>query len=168
MRLLSLAWLMFAALLPGAVRADATRDVELALLAADQARLEALFAADTAALGPILGEDLTYGHATGQVQTKAELIAAVASGGIRYVKADSLDKHARGFGCAGVVTAIGGFTFEARGQPLRLTLRYTATYALRDGRWQLVAYQSTPVPEAAARTAVQAAGSNLSTTPLMQ
>jgi hypothetical protein len=160
--------MLLAATLAGGARADAERDVEHALIAADEARLEAMAAADTAALGRLLGAELSYVHSSGQLQTKAELLGEIGSGERRYHPARGVERSAHGFGCAGVVTALGSFEVEMHGQQMHPRLRYTATYVLRDGRWVLVAYQSTQLPAAAARAALQPAGSNLSTTPLMQ
>jgi len=119
---------------------------EQVLVAADTARLEATVAGDLAALELALGDDLTYGHSTGQVQGKQEFIADLRSGARRYRAFTAVETGARAYGCAGVVTGTSDVEVEAQGKVLSLRLHYTATYARRHGRWELVAYQSVRLP----------------------
>jgi hypothetical protein len=53
---------------------------------------------------------------------------------------------ARPYGTAGVVTGVADVHVLNAHKPLVLALRYTATYALHEGHWQLVAYESTLLP----------------------
>jgi len=119
---------------------------ERALVAADTARMEAMVAGDFAVLERTLGEDLTYGHTSGQVQSKRELIGELQSGVRRYRALTAVETAARVYGCAGVVTGTTNAEVDYRGQPLSFTLRYTATYARQRGHWVLVAYQSVKLP----------------------
>jgi Domain of unknown function (DUF4440) len=119
---------------------------ERALVAAETARMEAMVAGDFASLERVLGDDLTYGHSSGQVQGKAELIGELRSGVRRYRALTAVESAARAYGCAGVVTGTTNIEAEFRGQPVSFTLRYTATYARQQGHWVLVAYQSVRLP----------------------
>ncbi len=136
--------LLMALALPGAASADP----EQALLAADAARWTALAHTDLAALEPLLGEDLSYVHATGVVQTKPELLAALRSGALHYVDARPSERRARALGTAGIVTGRSAVTVELNGRPATVEIRYTATFAEREGRYLLAAYQSTLLPAA--------------------
>jgi hypothetical protein len=119
---------------------------EQALLAADGARVAAMLAGDYAALERALGEDLSYGHSSGQTQGKREFIDDLRNGVRRYRTATSADTAARSYGCAGVVTGTSKVEVDYQGHPLSLTLHYTATYARQRGHWVLVAYQSVKLP----------------------
>jgi hypothetical protein len=119
---------------------------ERALLAADSARTAAMVAQDYAALDRALGEDLTYGHSTGQVQGKQEFIADLRNGVRRYRAVTAVESAARAYGCAGIVTGTSTVEVESQGHALSFTLRYTATYARQHDRWVLVAYQSVRLP----------------------
>lgn len=119
---------------------------ERALLAADARRTQAMVAQDYATLDRALGEDLSYGHSTGQVQGKKEFIADLQSGARRYRAVTAVETAARMYGCAGVVTGTSNIEVESQGHALAFTLRYTATYARQQDRWVLVAYQSVKLP----------------------
>ena len=130
---------------PAAVAGSRESD-ERALVAADSARMEAMVAGDLASLERVLGDDLTYGHSSGQVQGKSEFIGELRSGVRRYRALTAVESAARAYGCAGVVTGTSNVEADFRGQPVTLTLRYTATYARQRGHWVLVAYQSVKLP----------------------
>jgi hypothetical protein len=140
--------LWFALLLLGSTTAVAgsRESDERTLVAADTARMEAMVAVDLALLERVLGDDLTYGHSSGQVQGKAEFIGELRSGVRRYRALTAVESAARAYGCAGVVTGTTNIEADFRGQPASFTLRYTATYARQRGHWVLVAYQSARLP----------------------
>jgi len=142
-------WIAFLLLCAATAAAGPGRTPEQALVAADTARMEAMVAGDFAALERVLGDDLSYGHSTGQVQGKHDFLEDLRSGARRYRAMTAVETSARAYGCAGVVTGTTSVEVEAKGRPLALTLRYTATYARQHGRWVLVAYQSARLPDAA-------------------
>jgi hypothetical protein len=115
------------------------------LRAVERARLEAMVAADAPALERMLGDELQYGHSTGVLHTKPELIALLASGKLDYLalRPRTLDVRAH----AGTALLSGIVEVEANAGPRHLAaaLRFLAAYARRDGRWQLVAYQSAAI-----------------------
>ncbi len=135
-------------LLLSAASASATAggSAERELLAADAARTQATVTQDYAALERTLGDELSYGHSTGQVQSKQEFIADLQNGVRRYRTVTVVAIAARSYGCAGVVSGTSNLEVESQGHALAFTLHYTATYARRHGGWVLVAYQSTRVP----------------------
>ena len=139
-------WFAFLLLIAPTALAGPRPSAEQALVAADSARMEATVAGDFAALELALADDLTYGHSSGQVQSKPEFIADLRSGARRYRALTAVDSTARAYGCAGVVTGTSNAEVETEGRTLSLMLRYTATYAQRHGRWVLVAYQSVKLP----------------------
>ena len=117
------------------------------LRAADLRRVTALIRADKATLESVLADDLSYGHADGRVQTKADLLAALASGAVTYESYDGPPPAARTEGGVGILAGTAELRASAKGQSVRLRLRYLAVYARRDGAWKLIAYQSTRMDE---------------------
>jgi len=138
--------LLFCTAGANAATAGNAGNAERELLAADAARTRAIVSQDYAALDRALGDELTYGHTTGQLQSKQEFIADLQRGVRRYRSFTVVETAARNYGCAGVVTGTSNVEVESQGHALAITLRYTATYARRHGGWVLVAYQSARVP----------------------
>jgi uncharacterized protein (TIGR02246 family) len=121
--------------------------------AAEVARLErdrfaALERNDLAALATMLAEDLVYCHSNGRCETRAEFLAALRSGAMRYRRIAVLELRPRLLGDAVLVHGRIGLEAEMQGTPARMQLVYTDLYVRRNGRWQLVAWQSTRAPEA--------------------
>ena len=113
-------------------------------LAADRARSEAMIAADAERLHALLHDDLTYTHSNGQVDTKASLLRALASGRVDYRAIEPRDLRVRVHGPTAVVTGSVGIVVATPRRQLDLASVYTAVYWWQDGRWQLAAYQSSP------------------------
>lgn len=119
--------------------------VEEELRSIERARLEAMVAADAPTLERLLGEDLQYGHSTGVLHTKPELLALLTSGKLDYLALRPRTLDVRTHADTALLTGI--VEVEANAGPRRLAaaLRFLAAYARREGRWQLVAYQSAAV-----------------------
>jgi len=118
-----------------------------AVLALDAERCRAMAAGDVAALERIFALDAVYTHANGVSEDRSELIASIRSGARRYTSFACRDARARSAGGAVVVSGRVGGSVEAGGKTIPLSLVYTAVYAESAGRWRLVAYQSTTLPE---------------------
>jgi hypothetical protein len=115
---------------------------------ADVARVEATVAGNVESLGRLLSEDLTYGHADGRIQTKADFIAAVGSNRVHYQAYDYLEAHMAAVG-ASVVTMTGRVRLKATaaGKEVAFTLRFLAVWRQEGSDWRLYAYQSAPIAE---------------------
>jgi hypothetical protein len=118
------------------------------VLAAEEARIAAIHAADWDLLSDFLGSDLTYTHMNGKLENKAENLAALQAVSRSYKRSDL---QVRTFGDIAVMN--GGF--EATMAPLpdgtperKLTGRAIQVWAKRDGAWQMIAFQATAVPDA--------------------
>jgi ketosteroid isomerase-like protein len=108
-------------------------------------RFAAMVAQDIAALEPMLAEELSYTHSTGQAENKAQFLETIRSGRLRYLAFDVKQLDVRRYGDLALLT--GRLTAQARAgdQALELDVRFTDAYVDRDGRWQLAAWQSTRV-----------------------
>ncbi len=109
-------------------------------------RFEAMTRGDTAALAPLLADDLVYTHSNALVETKESHLAAIASRSTVYraLVPTFMDWRRHGdlaLG-AGMVYAAGFL----RGTPFDVALRVSTVHRLRGGRWELLSWQSTRVP----------------------
>ncbi|MEJ1965845.1 MAG: nuclear transport factor 2 family protein [Gammaproteobacteria bacterium] len=114
--------------------------------AVERARFQTFTRADTAAMEKGLGDDLLYCHSSGKCQTKKELIAAFASKDLVYRKLDLISSKARAIGGAVLINGKVEIGAEQSGQPVTFQAVYSDVYVKRDGRWQLVSWQSTRSP----------------------
>ena len=114
-----------------------------AVLDADRLRIDAMITGDMGALDALLHEELIYTHSNGKVDTKTSLMETLAQGDIDYRLIQRGAEAVRVERNAGVVSAPVEMEVAAGGQLHQLTGVYTAVYFWQDGRWQLVAYQST-------------------------
>ena len=130
---------------PRFVHADDTAAaVEAAVRKLEAQRAEAMLKADVATLGRILGDDLTYVHGSGVVDTKQSLLASISSGKMKYVAFDEIDLKVRVYGGAAVLTGKLAVKAKRGDENLDLTLGLTGVYAKgASGAWKLVAWQTT-------------------------
>jgi len=115
---------------------------------ADAARFAAMVGGDWAALERMLGPDLSYTHSNGIVQDRADFLAALKKGTLRYESMAPSDIAVRLYEPAGVVTGRIDMKVAIDGKENVIAARYTAVYVRRDGRWQLVAWHSSPLAAA--------------------
>ena len=120
---------------------------ELALRDAEQKRFDAMVANDADALGKALADELTYSHSTGVLQTKAELLKDLAAGTMQYQQMTVLEQHFRMHGLIGIINGVVHVAVRMAGSDREFSLRYTDVYVRRSGRWQLLAWQSTRLPD---------------------
>lgn len=106
-------------------------------------RITAMVAADTATLNRILADDLTYTHSTGRTESKAQFIASIKSGAIRYQTFNRDDVSVRTYESAAVVTGTAKVKVTSGGQEQAFLIRFVDVYVKRKGSWQMVAWQST-------------------------
>lgn len=113
------------------------------ILALEHRRIEAMIKGDVQALGEILADDLVYTHTTARLDTKASFIEAIRSGRSNYRSVERKDVEVLNLGDTAVVTGqarfhVGNNKFE---------VRFIDVYAKRNGAWQMVAWQSTRLPD---------------------
>lgn len=141
MRFLFLCALSFAS---GALPASARAQDEASLLAAEDARFAAQVRHDSAAIAAGLGQELVYSHGNGRRQSRADYLAAFTNGGIDYRRIDPTDRIIHLYGRVGTTRAI--LTMQVGERQMRSSV--AGVYVWRDRRWQLVSWQTTPLPDA--------------------
>jgi len=121
-------------------------NVEKAVIQIEEELRVAISKNDTKAYGRIVGDDYVFTNQDGVIRTKAQMVAAYDSGSIKYesVKFDELKVHA--YGDTAVVTGRNTSKGQDSGKDISGVFRYTRVYVKLQGRWQLVATQSTRVP----------------------
>jgi hypothetical protein len=150
LRLLPLLLLLGAGELAAAAATDAPRPLsraELGLRDAEQKRFDAMVANDADALGKALADELTYSHSTGVLQTKPEFIKDLAAGTIQYRQITVLEQNFRMHGYIGIINGVVRLAVRRASADQEFSVRYTDIYVRRSGRWQLLAWQSTRLPE---------------------
>ena len=95
------------------------------IIALEDRRIEAMTKGDVQTLEEILADDLIYTHTTARIDTKSSFIEAISSGRSNYRSVEREDVKVRQFGDSAVVTG----------------------HAKRNGAWQIVAWQSTRLPD---------------------
>jgi hypothetical protein len=121
--------------------------VEKAITAREVQRFHAMTENDLAALTPILADDLSYTHANGWTQTKTEFLDTLRQGKLRYLSIEPASIQVHSYGTAAVVTGRAAFKVRSEGKEEGFQLRFIDVYVKRHGRWQMVAWQSTRLPE---------------------
>lgn len=124
---------------PAAVTAEAVG-------AAERARFATLVAGDYDAMSRLLGDDLVYTHSTGAVDSKTSYLAPLLAGRTKYVQAEASDGRITLYGTTAVTTGVARVTAHVGTDVRPSVLRYTSVWTLRDGRWQMVAWQATRLP----------------------
>jgi hypothetical protein len=120
---------------------------EPAVRATEQRRFHAMTTVDLGALDTLLAEELTYTHTTSEVDTKASLLDALRTSRLVYDSITPADVRVRVYGGSAVMTGTARVQVRANGALRRLSIRFTEVYVRRAGRWELVVWQSTRLPE---------------------
>ena len=123
---------------------------EDAVKAADSARVMATIAGDVARLDPLLSDALSYGHADGRVQTKADFLGAVKTNRVKYEAYDYEEANiARVDDETAIMTGRASLRAIAGDRHVAFRLRFLSVWRRESGAWRLFAYQSTPLSEPA-------------------
>jgi len=105
----------------------------------------ALLAADRAGLEAGTAEQLSFGHADGHVQSKADLLAAVASKKVIYRSGTFITGPTVIVMCnTAIVRHVDDLTVEANGKAVSLKLAILQVWVNDGGRWKLLAHQAAP------------------------
>lgn len=113
------------------------------VIKAESCRCRSMETSDWKSLEDVLDDDLTYTHANGKTETKAEVLAALKTFTITSVKRNNL--LVRIYGDVAVMS--GGLAMSVEGYkgqpPTALVLAVLQIWRRRSKNWTLVAYQCT-------------------------
>jgi hypothetical protein len=120
---------------------DADAIVEL-----EEHRRKAMLSADTPFFDEHFCDAATYMHSNAEIDNKAEYAAKIDNHHYDYRELNFLDQDIRIVGDAALVT--GRMTGEVviAGQLRKLNSRTTVVWIRQNGRWQMLTFQSTPIP----------------------
>ena len=132
-------------MLAGAQAGNAQQQV----LQAEKDRFAAMIKGDRAALERLLADDLTYTHSSALFEDKAQFIKSVTSGNIDYVSVtpSESDWKVRVEGNVAIVNGLAAVNVVDQGKDLKFKLRYTTVHRNQGGRWQLLSWQATRLPQ---------------------
>lgn len=117
------------------------------VLAAERAWAEAHRDLDLDQLANWMADDYTHILSDGSVVGKEADLASYRSGQRRWDFAESDQYHVRIYGETAVLIGRWRARGTNAGQPFDYAARFTSVYVRRDGRWQMVAAQSTPIAQ---------------------
>jgi ketosteroid isomerase-like protein len=113
----------------------------------DKKRMTAMAQKDIATLNTLLSDDLVYTHSSARLDTKQSLIGAMESGSTVYSSVVPSDVKAQDCGDTVVLTGVARIGVKSGGNSMNFAVRFTDVYANKGGRWQMVTWQSTRLPE---------------------
>ena len=109
-------------------------------------RFAAMVRADTAAIRPLLAGELVYTHSNAQVESREHHLELI---GAKRTVYESLVPVTMRYRLYGASLALGTGVVKAKGllsgTPFDVILRVTTVHEWREGRWQLVSWQSTRI-----------------------
>jgi hypothetical protein len=105
---------------------------------------EAVVRGDTEFVRRVWADDFFYTGIRGEVKSKADILADLEAGTLKFDVMKFDDIRVRIYGETAVATGLA--TTRGRGSSGEITgrFRYTRVYHQRDGQWQLVLFQGTP------------------------
>jgi len=130
------------------VKAQDANDPKMQVMMKMQDLRNALLSKDSVSLSALLADDVSYGHSTGIIQTKAQLIRDVMSGFQDYKSIEPSDLNIRVYDNAAVAVLKLKTNLIANGNPMDLNLNATLTWVKINNAWKLVARQAVKLPVA--------------------
>ena len=119
--------------------------VEQQISALSDQFIQAQLKDDTSFFEKYLGDDATIIHSDGTIWTKAQEIANLKSGTLKYESIETRERKIRVYGDTVVVTFLIFFKGVLGGKPYSGDNRRTMVWVKQKGNWKTVAYQVTRV-----------------------
>jgi len=113
----------------------------------DRKRMTAMAQKDIATLNELIADDLVYTHSSARLDTKQSLIGNMESGSTVYTSVVPSDVKAQDLGDSVVLTGTCRISVNSGANAMSFRVRFTDVYARRNGKWQMVTWQSTRTPD---------------------
>ena len=114
--------------------------------ALDERRARATIEADVTTLAELCGDDLRYVHSSATDEDKALYLERLRSGHYRYRSLSTLKRDFRVLGDMVLVNGDVRIVVVVNDQTKDFVSRYLQVWARRPKGWQMVSWQSTPIP----------------------
>ena len=121
-------------------------DLKATIRELESRRFRAMIEADAATLQSLLADSMVYTHSTATTDGKASYIAGVTSKKWQYRQIDRPVEDIQVHGDTAVVTGQVRIDILVDGKPKVMNSRYTDVWLKGPKGWQMVAWQSTPIP----------------------
>ena len=121
-------------------------DLKQTIRQLEDRRFRAMVEADAAALEELLADSMIYTHSSATTDGKASYIAGVRSKKWQYRKIERPVEEIQVYGDTAVVAGQVRIDILVEGQPKIMNSRYTDVWLKGAKGWQMVAWQSTPIP----------------------
>ena len=108
-------------------------------------RAAAVVRGDVAVLEKQTTDDYTFINRNGQLAGKSETMSALKSGDIKITANNVSDLKVRVYGNTAIVTGRTDTKGTMAGRDISGPVLFTRVYVKKDGRWQSVAFQQTPI-----------------------
>ncbi len=122
-------------------------DISQEILARENARCEALLAADVEALSELLSDRLVFAHATAKYEDKSSLLEKMAAGTIVYNTLEVSGQRVIDLGDTALLVSRLTASVDVGGHPRSIDNWTLSVWTREGGQWRLVAYQPTKIPE---------------------
>ena len=129
------------------IKAQDANDSKMQVMMKMQDLKNALLSKDSISLSGLLADDISYGHSSGLIQTKSQLIRDVMSGFQEYKSIEASDLNVRIYDNTGIATLKLKVNLSFGGNPMDLNLIATLTWVKINNEWKLVARQSVKLPD---------------------
>lgn len=126
--------------------ADPLDKVRQTIRELESRRFRAMIEADAVALEALLAESMVYTHSSATTDGKASYIAGVKSKKWQYRQIDRPVEDIQVHGDTVVVTGQVRIDILIDGKPKIMNSRYTDVWVKGAKGWQMIAWQSTPIP----------------------
>jgi hypothetical protein len=117
------------------------------VIALDAQRMTAMSQGDVGTLNALIADELVYTHSSARLDTKQSLIENMQTGKTRYTAVVPSDVKAQDYGDTVVLTGVARISVNSGGNAMNFGVRFTDVWANKGGNWQMVAWQSTKLPE---------------------
>jgi len=138
--------LVAGAVISTTVSAQQRRTAEQQVLATDDQRMDALRRGDPVPLEKIYADDYTLVTGTGQIRTKADQLAELKTGELKYRQIEAVERQVRMYGDVAIVLTKQRATIVQGGQQITGgDERVTRVYKIYGGQWRVIATHATPI-----------------------
>jgi ketosteroid isomerase-like protein len=134
------------AAVPGRAQgAAAGPSVEDQIKKIEKDRAAAVVKGDVATLEGATADDYVFVNAYGQLSDKATTMNNIKTGNIKITANEVSDMKVRVYGNTAVVTGKASTKGTIGGRDVKSPMMFTRVYVKKDGKWQSVAFQQTPI-----------------------